>query len=290
MREDLLAQLDEWHEEDEYEEIVDAIIEIPEDERDYELISHLGRAMNNLERYEEAIEQFLSVAEEGKEDPLWHYRIGLAYYYLEQYDKAKKAFETADQLEPGDEDTLEFLEWIREKTAKKSVQKKASKQNTNVDPTNFWDDSEQALEQYVSDPPSDELIESVEEELVFKLPAAYIQMMKVHNGGIPHNRFFPIGKDHIEISGILGIGREKKRSLCGELGSRYMIEQGGYPEVGVVICDCPSENEVVMLDYRTAGNDGEPEVIHVDQKNDYTVTKLAPNFESFISGLVNKEV
>ncbi|MDZ4910394.1 cell wall assembly protein, partial [Clostridium perfringens] len=60
MSEELLEQLEEWHEEDEFEEIVDAIMEIPEDERDYELISHLGRALNNLERYEEAVEQFLS--------------------------------------------------------------------------------------------------------------------------------------------------------------------------------------------------------------------------------------
>lgn len=83
MNEELLEQLEEWHEEDEFEEIVDAITEIPEQERDYALISHLGRALNNLERYEEAVEQFLSIQEEGKDDPLWHYRIGLAYYYLD---------------------------------------------------------------------------------------------------------------------------------------------------------------------------------------------------------------
>ena len=35
-----------------------------------------------------------------------------------------------------------------------------------------------ALKEYVSDPPSDELIASVEEELGYKLPAAYIWLMK----------------------------------------------------------------------------------------------------------------
>lgn len=62
MRDDLLVQLQEWHEEDEFQEIVDAIQAIPVEERDYELVNHLGRALNNLERYEEAVEQFLTVA------------------------------------------------------------------------------------------------------------------------------------------------------------------------------------------------------------------------------------
>ena len=64
-----------------------------------------------------------------------------------------------------------------------------------------------------------------------------------------------------------------------------MIENGGYPEIGVVICDCPSQSEVVMLDYRSSGNDGEPEVIHVDKANDYKITRLASNFEAFVGGL-----
>ncbi|MGV2794777.1 cell wall assembly protein, partial [Clostridium perfringens] len=81
MDEELIAQLEAWHEEAEFEKIVDAIMEVPAEERDYTLVSHLGRALNNLERYDEAVEQFLTVAEEGQEDPLWHYRIGLAYYY-----------------------------------------------------------------------------------------------------------------------------------------------------------------------------------------------------------------
>lgn len=301
MRDELLAQLETWHEEDEFEEIVDAIMEIPAEDRDVVLISHLGRAFNNLERYEEAIEQFLIIAEEGKDDPLWHYRMGLAHYYLDRFDEARVYFETADQLEPGDEETLEFLDWIRSKTDEKqpveesAAERPVVKFDTDFDFTNFWDDSEHAAEAYISDPPTDDLIASVEEELVFKLPSFYIQAMKQHNGGVPLNRYFPLkeaasdNRDHIKISGILGIGRTKPKSLCGESGSRNMIESGGYPEIGVVICDCPSEDEVVMLDYRSSGNDGEPEVVHVDKNSNYKITRLAPSFEAFIRGLVNEE-
>lgn len=294
MREDLIEQLETWHEEDEFEEIVDAITEIPEEERDYELISHLGRALNNLERYEEAVEQFLLIEEEGREDALWHYRIGLAYYYLKRYEDARRAFEHADRLEPDDEDTLEFLDLIKKKEEKaKAAAARAARSTAarNVSAADFWDDSHPAAEQYTMASPTDGLIASVEEELVFKLPPHYVHMMKQHNGGIPRKRLFVLGgtgseeKESITISGILGIGREKKLSLCGSAGSRHIIEQGGYPEIGVVIATCPSDSEVVMLDYRESGNDGVPEVVHVDKADGYRITPLAPSFEAFVNGL-----
>ncbi|NUU77357.1 SMI1/KNR4 family protein [Paenibacillus xylanilyticus] len=306
MREELLEQLEEWHEEDEFLEIVNAVQDIPADSRDYVLINHLGRALNNLERYEEAVEQFLTVEEEGKDDPLWHYRIGLAYYYLEQYEDARTAFETADRLEPGDEDTQEFLGWIQSKTAEKPAEEEVPSAPespvehlhlsiTDTESTDFWDDSNEALEKWVLPSPTEEQIESVEERLVFKLPRAYVDMMKVHNGGVPHYRYIPVSeagaaeKKLIEISGMLGIGQEKKHSLCGEEGSRFIIEQGGYPEIGVVLCKCPSDSEIIMLDYRASDNAGEPEVVHVDKEDNYKITWLAPDFDTFVRSLVAED-
>ena len=162
--------------------------------------------------------------------------------------------------------------------------------------TDFWGDSDYARESYQSEPPTDELITSIEKEVGYKLPSSYIQLMKQQNGGVPKNTNFPTeeatswAEDHIAISGILGIGREKSYSLCGDMGSQFMIEEWGYPDIGVVICDCPSAgHDVVMLDYRACGRDGEPEVVHVDQEDDYEITFLADNFEVFIKGLVNDE-
>lgn len=166
-----------------------------------------------------------------------------------------------------------------------------------LDCSGFWDDSTYAIKAYVSALLNDELIASVEEELGYKLPASYIELMRLHNGGIPVNNCFPTeektswAEDHIAISGIMGIGRQKSYSLCGDLGSPFMIEEWGYPDFGVVICNCPSAgHDVVMLDYRKCGENGEPEVVHVDQECDYEVTFLAKDFETFICGLVNEEV
>jgi len=96
--------------------------------------------------------------------------------------------------------------------------------------------------------------------------------------------------DHIAITSIAGIGREKGTSVCGEQGSAFMIGEWGYPTIGVVLCDCPSAgHDVVMLDYRACGPRGEPQVVHVDQERDYAITFLARDFETFILGLRPEE-
>ncbi|MNK35099.1 SMI1 / KNR4 family protein [compost metagenome] len=308
-----LDQLTDWHEADEHQRIVDTVLAVPEEERNYEAVSRLARAYNNLDLYEEALEQFAKIAEAGQQDPLWNYRVGYALYYLGRYEEAAKAFGTADKLEPGDSDTLWLLQSSLRKAEKQrrheqriAARRAAALENQGPDEdkapfsdmslSDFWEDSDYARKSYVSDPPTDELIASVEEELGYKLPASYIALMKQQNGGIPKNTCFPTeeatswAEDHIAITSIMGIGREKSYSLCGDTGSQFMIEDWGYPDIGVVICDCPSAgHDVVMLDYRACGPDGEPEVIHVDQESDYEITFLADNFETFIKGLVSEE-
>ncbi|WP_442604131.1 Imm51 family immunity protein [Paenibacillus sp. KN14-4R] len=106
---DLLKQLTLWHNKDQYEKIIIKIKEIPEAERDYDLVCHLGRALNNQDKYNEAIKCFLSVQEQGKHDSLWHFRIGYAYYYLKQYKEAVVAFEQSVALDPKDSQASMFL-------------------------------------------------------------------------------------------------------------------------------------------------------------------------------------
>ncbi|TVX93402.1 SMI1/KNR4 family protein [Paenibacillus agilis] len=313
MNQSLIEQLNLWHEDDKHQYIVDTLLAIPKDEWDYEALIRLGRAYNNLGLYEEALHHFEKIAEQGQQDPLWHYRVGFALFHLKKYEDASQVLRTADMLEPGDPNIEYLLTLSLQKAEKQHRQelriaakrKNAMESNrstgdyvpfANMSLDDFWEDSEYAKKSYLSEPPTDEMIVSIEEELGYKLPSSYIALMKQQNGGIPKNTSFPTeeptswAEDHIAITGIMGIGREKSYSLCGEFGSPFMIEEWGYPDIGVVICDCPSAgHDVVMLDYRACGRDGEPEVIHVDQENDYEITFLAENFETFISGLVSEE-
>jgi hypothetical protein len=81
----------------------------------------------------------------------------------------------------------------------------------NFDFAGFWDDDEYALKEYVSNPASDGQIESIQEELGYKLPGSYVQLMKLHNGGMPRKNCFRTdeptswAKDHVAITGIFGI-------------------------------------------------------------------------------------
>lgn len=172
-----------------------------------------------------------------------------------------------------------------------------SKHFKDFDFSHFWNDDEYALKEYVSDPPSDELIQSVEEELGYKLPESYIELIKMHNGGRPHDFCLPtqenIGwaEDHIAITGIFGIGREKKYSLCGSFGSQFWVDHWEYPNIGIYICSTPTGgHDMVALDYRKCGKNGEPEVVFVSQEHDYEIHTIAKNFETFIRSLVNEKV
>ena len=165
------------------------------------------------------------------------------------------------------------------------------------DLSDFWEEpGDCARKNYIEPPPTAEVIRQVEKELGYTLPESYIALMQVQNGGFSKKSAFPTSTptswadDHIAIEGFLSIGWDKTYSLCGKLGSRFMMEEWGYPDIGIAICDCPSAgHDMVFLDYRECGPQGEPKVVHIDQEDDYYITPLADSFEAFIRGLVDEE-
>lgn len=141
--------------------------------------------------------------------------------------------------------------------------------------------------------PDASLIQSVEAELGVRLPLAFVDLCRAHNGGPLVRNAHPTSSattwapDHVGISSIAAIGRTAPFSLCGELGSAFWIHEWGYPDIGVYFADCPSAgHDMIALDYRASG---EPTVVHVDQEIDYRITPLASDFATFIGGLVPGE-
>lgn len=92
---DLLEQLEQWNENDEFSRCIEAIEAIPEKERGYKLTVFLGRAYSNLavlgdhntreddevdkELIHHAIDILATVSKQGENDPYWNARMGYAH-------------------------------------------------------------------------------------------------------------------------------------------------------------------------------------------------------------------
>lgn len=153
--------------------------------------------------------------------------------------------------------------------------------------TGFWNDVDYAFESYIGKPVTDKDIKAAEADLGYTLPAAYIELLKNHNGGVvKKNCFINDDDDCVYITGIYGIDRDKKYSLLGEMGNEFWISKVKYPPIGIVVADTISGgHDMIFLDYRECGPTGEPKVVRVDQECDYSITSLADNFGDFIKNL-----
>ncbi len=113
---DILKQCQKWHEEDKHQKIVDALEAISAEERTPEMDMELARAYNNLADSSEpegrkllhqALELMQSHEEELGDTYSWNFRMGYAYYYLDQGGpRLCGIYEKALELHPGDDPKL----------------------------------------------------------------------------------------------------------------------------------------------------------------------------------------
>ncbi|GJN65081.1 immunity protein Imm33 domain-containing protein [Faecalibacterium gallinarum] len=120
---DILQQCQKWHEKDQHQKIVDALTALPEAERTPETDMELARAYNNLavprqpagrQLLKQAIQLMNSHQEELGETYSWNFRMGYAWYYLDQEGRALRYFEKALELHPGDDPKLNTRQDIEE--------------------------------------------------------------------------------------------------------------------------------------------------------------------------------
>lgn len=112
---ELLKQCQVWHENDEFQKIIDALEALPQNERTPETDCELARAYNNLadpenrDLFKKAIQLLKPHEAYFKGDHNFNFRMGYAYYYLNQEGYALPYFEQALEALPDDQDTLDFI-------------------------------------------------------------------------------------------------------------------------------------------------------------------------------------
>ena len=166
----------------------------------------------------------------------------------------------------------------------------------NIDLKDFWNSHEYYTENYVEEPLTDEIIAFYENKLGFKLPKSYIQLMKIQNGGAPKKEYWfnEYAKKNevntIGLAGFFGIGGKKRNSLFGKFGNDFWFNEWEYPrDIGIITDTESGGHDMIYLDYRECGKDGEPKVSVCFQEYDYEVQVLANNFEEFIGMLISEE-
>lgn len=109
----LEEKLEFWHQNNEYEKIIQELEEIPDSERSSFLTGLLARAYENAaggsehpEYHLHAIELLKSAPEE--EDPNWNFRMGFALYWLDREEEAIPYFEKIFTLISSDPETQAF--------------------------------------------------------------------------------------------------------------------------------------------------------------------------------------
>ena len=118
---DLLKQCQQWFEQNEIQEVIDALEAIPAGERTPELDSELAKAYIAIAEigeagralYEKALKLLAPHEEHFAGDHCWNYRIASAYYYLDEEGPALRYFERALKARPGDKDTQEYIDDCR---------------------------------------------------------------------------------------------------------------------------------------------------------------------------------
>lgn len=115
----LLEKCRKWHEAGQFPKIIEALEALGEDGRTPELASELARAYNNeadpntpegRRMLHRAIELLEPHEEALGATYLWNFRLGYAYYYLDQEGRALSRFRRAHEAKPEDEDAKEFME------------------------------------------------------------------------------------------------------------------------------------------------------------------------------------
>lgn len=155
----LIEQCQVWHENEQYKNIIDTLENMPKEDLTPELVGELARAYNNFadvndsDLYKKAISLLESVKDFFYNEHFWHFRMGFAYYYLNQEGIAKSYFEKALELMPEDKDTIQMIEECKERLSLPIFEKNFRERT--IDAWNEFEKNEKELRYFLNNRDND---------------------------------------------------------------------------------------------------------------------------------------
>lgn len=145
----------------------------------------------------------------------------------------------------------------------------------------FWQSN------YYKHPPlTDDLVSVAEKQLGVKLPAEYLALLRVQNGGYTHGFGFPMtqptawAKDHVPLNDMAGIVTDPDiRTAQNILDTGYMTDEWGLPPRQALLSG--DGHWWITLDYRSGDS---PSVAWIDVECGEDI-QVAPTFAAFLDGL-----
>jgi hypothetical protein len=151
-----------------------------------------------------------------------------------------------------------------------------------IDLRDFW-----GTDRDKNAPLTSAMVEELEAALGIRLPAHYVELLRVQNGGYTRGFVFPTtqatswAEDHVPLDALAGIG-PRDPLPCGLhnlWNSKYMTEEWDLPPRQLLLHG--DGHWWISLDYRS---DAEPQVRWLDTELGEAVL-LAPTFNAFLAGL-----
>ena len=156
----------------------------------------------------------------------------------------------------------------------------------------IWNDSQSSIKGYIGKPVTEEDIIRAEEQLGYKFPESYKELIREHNGGLLQKFVITTNEadgiyeeENVYVEAILGIDPDKDHSLLSKRFGNRFYSEAGFPDIGIVIAEEESGHEAYFLDYRECGKDGEPTVVVINNELDNIIVKIADSFTEFLNML-----
>ena len=119
---------------------------------------------------------------------------------------------------------------------------------SDVDAASWWLDAEDAHRSYLGPPLSDDMVQSVESELGYRLPTSYVALMRRHNGGLPRLTCCPApnrttwATDHVRSTASSGSAEPPPTPCAAALAAGSGSRSGATPTLASTSPTAPLPN------------------------------------------------